>query len=81
MLIQCCDRCGRVTENHAAFLLPGDKSNSTYQLNGVWWGDPVILCNNCLQDFNRFKYEYENFNKGNRLVREDKFDYKEVCKI
>ena len=81
MYIQCCDRCGRVTKNKPAFLLPGDKDNYTYQLNGIWWGDPVVLCNNCLQDFDKFRYEHERFNRSSQLIEEDKFNDKEKFKL
>ena len=71
MYIKLCDRCGRVTKNKSAFLLPVSHEHGRYQINGVWFGDEdITLCNNCLDDFAKFRYEHENFNKNNTLVYE-----------
>lgn len=70
MYIKLCDRCGRVTKNGPAFLLP-DYENGHYQFNGVWFGDNgVTLCNNCLDDFENFRTEHERFNNTFTLVYE-----------
>ena len=71
MYIKLCDRCGRVTENRVAFLLPTDREHGSYQFNNVWFGDKgVVLCNNCLDDFEKFRTEHEVFNHDNRLIYE-----------
>ena len=72
MYIKLCDRCGRVTENKVAFLLPNkDQSDGSYYWGGVWFGNNgVCLCNNCLDDFEKFKTEHEVFNHDGRLVYE-----------
>lgn len=71
MYIKLCDRCGRVTNNGPAFLLPTDKEHGTYQYNGTWFGDKgVVLCNNCLDDFEKFRTEHEIFNRNGRLIYE-----------
>jgi len=72
MYIKLCDRCGRVTENRVAFLLPTKNPPGTYQYNGVWFDDNgVTLCNNCLEDFEKFRIEHERFNNLNKLEYED----------
>lgn len=77
MYIKLCDRCGRVTSNKVAFLLPNqDQSNNGfYQWGGVWFGEQgVCLCNNCLDDFEKFRTEHERFNNLNKLEHERKKD-------
>lgn len=75
MYIKLCDRCGRVTSNGPAFLLPSDRENSTLQVNGVWFGDKTIcLCNNCLDEFEDFRTKHERFNDLNKLVFEKNKD-------
>lgn len=71
MYIKLCDRCGRVTENGPAFLLPSDREHGSYQVNGTWFGDKAVcLCNNCLDDFEKFRTEHEVFNHDGRLIHE-----------
>ena len=77
MYIKLCDRCGRKTDNKPAFLIP-DKSGSL-QVNGEWFGEPVILCNNCLIDFEDFRVNHENFNRC--LTEENNFEGKKRCQI
>ena len=79
MYVQLCDRCRRKTNNKPAFLMPVSKDDGYYQVGGVWFGDPIILCNNCLFEFNEFRCKHENFNL--RFVEEDNFDGKEKIKI
>ncbi len=75
MYIKLCDRCGRVTKNGPAFLLPTDRDHGTYQFNGTWFGDnAVVLCNNCLDDFKKFNTIHEAFNHHENLVCERKKD-------
>ena len=64
MYIQLCDRCGRKTNNKAAFATPADRENGTLMINGVWFGETVVLCNNCLRDFEDFRYNHERFNSN-----------------
>ena len=59
-----CDRCGRETKNKAAFLAPCDRDFSAIQVSGVWFGDPVVLCNPCKKDFDKFRYNHDSFNKN-----------------
>lgn len=71
MYIKLCDRCGRVTQNRVAFLLPSKNPSGSYQFNGVWFGDNgITLCNNCLEDFEKFRVEHDNFNMPAQLVYE-----------
>jgi len=62
MYVKLCDRCGRKTKNKPTFFLASEKDNSGYQINGVWVGNPVILCNNCFVEFDKFRVERERFN-------------------
>ena len=64
MLIQFCDRCGKQTDNKAAFALPVEKNEGSLMLNGVWFGKTIVLCNNCLKDFDEFRYEHPRFNSN-----------------
>lgn len=69
MKIIVCDRCGRKTKNGPAFL-PQEKTGP-FLIESYRFGDPVILCNNCLIDFQSFRLNHESFNK--HLVEEDNF--------
>ena len=71
MYIKLCDRCGRVTKNKVAFLLPSSSSNGSLQVGGTWFGDnAVCLCNNCLDDFKKFRIEHEQYNVSTEFVHE-----------
>jgi hypothetical protein len=59
MEIILCDRCGRKTKNGPAFLLP-DKDGIV--MFGKPFGTPIVLCNNCLKDFDTFRLEHDRFN-------------------
>lgn len=61
---QFCDRCGRLTGNDAAFLLPASKNiERNYNVNGTWFGDnAIVLCDYCMDDFQRFRTEHDHFN-------------------
>ena len=65
MYIKLCDRCGRVTKNKIAFLLPEeDQTTGSYQFNGTWFCDRgITLCNNCLEEFEKFRTEHNHFNQ------------------
>ena len=79
MYIQICDRCGRKTNNTPAFLLPVTKEKGSYQVNRAWL-EPVVLCNNCLHEFNDFlRFVHERFNTS--YIEEDNFEEKEKCQI
>lgn len=77
MYIKLCDRCGRKTNNKTTFFFLTD-SGSTKIYEGQF-GEPIILCNNCLIDFENFLYDHESFNK--HLTGEDNFEGKERCQI
>ena len=63
MLVQFCDRCGRTTDNKTAFLIPCSKEVGSYQVNGTWFGDPVVLCNHCIKEFDFFRYNHKAYNR------------------
>ena len=67
MWVQFCDRCGKKTTNKAAFLLPIENqatSNYSYLCNSTkFGGDTVTLCNDCLEDFKKFRYEHSRYNR------------------
>ena len=61
MYIKLCDRCGRQTKNKPAFLVPVDSENGSLNVGGEWFGDEVILCDECLKDFDNFRYNHKSF--------------------
>ena len=77
MEIIVCDRCGRKTKNGPAFLL--QEKTGPYLVGTYRFGNPVILCNNCLIDFEDFRLNHKSFNK--QLAIEDNFEGKEKCQI
>ena len=64
MYIQLCDRCGRKTNNKPAFALPVDRDHGSLMINNAWFGETITLCNNCLKDFEEFRYKHDRFNKN-----------------
>lgn len=68
MQITLCDRCGKVTKNSYAFLLPIKNQASasySYSINGTKFNeDTVILCNDCLKDFEDFRIHHLSYNKN-----------------
>lgn len=73
MYIKLCDRCGRVTKNGPAFLLPVNHEHGRYQLNGVWFGDEgMVLCNNCLGVFETYLNFDKKFNIDNLVNEQEK---------
>lgn len=77
MYIKVCDRCGRKTNNKTTFFLLSD--SGSIQIYEGQFGEPITLCNNCLIDFEDFRYNHERFNK--QLTEEDNFEGKERCQI
>lgn len=73
MQITLCDRCGKVTKNSCAFLLPIKNQASasySYSVNGTKFdGDAIILCNDCLKDFEYFRTSHISYNRD--LDKED----------
>ena len=77
MYIKVCDRCGRKTNNKTTFFLLVD--DGSMQIYEGQRGESITLCNNCLIDFEDFRYNHESFNK--QLTEEDNFEGKERCQI
>ena len=61
MYIKLCDRCGKQTNNGPAFLLPTTVKNGAYQIGGVWFGEDIVLCDDCLKEFEDFRYNHKSF--------------------
>ena len=61
MYIQLCDRCGKQTDNGPAFLVPTTVKDGRYQIGGVWFGDGVVLCDDCIEDFENFMINHKHF--------------------
>lgn len=61
MYIKICDRCGQQTNNLPAFLLPTTKDRSSYCVDKQWFGDPITLCDDCLTEFENFRYNHKKF--------------------
>lgn len=61
MYIQLCDRCGVQTENKPAFLLPVTEDKGSYRVENQWFGNPITLYNDCLKDFDDFRYKHKFF--------------------
>lgn len=71
MLIKFCDRCGKVTKNRIAFLLPVPSGAGNYQCDGVWFGsEGMVLCNDCLKEFESFKIASHQYNQYENLIHE-----------
>lgn len=61
MYIKLCDRCGKQTSNGPAFLTPTSETQGSYRVNNTWFGEPVCLCEECLEDFNNFRYNHKKY--------------------
>lgn len=61
MYIKVCDRCGKQTNNKPAFLTPTDEENGSLHINGQWFGNDITLCDECLKDFDNFRYNHKKF--------------------
>ena len=61
MYIKLCDRCGRQTSNGPAFLSPTSEKQGSYRIDNTWFGEPVCLCEECLEDFNNFRYNHKRY--------------------
>ena len=69
MYIKFCDRCGRKTNNGLAFLIPTTREKGTYSVDNTWFGEGICLCNNCLNEFDKWRVNHDRFNKN--FVEED----------
>ena len=61
MYIKICDRCGQQTTNKPAFLLPTIEEKSSYHVDNQWFGEPVCLCDECINDFNDFRFSHKYY--------------------
>lgn len=61
MYIKLCDRCGRQTTNTPSFLVPVTNVEGTLQVDGAWFGKPICLCNDCIEDFDNFRYNHTKY--------------------
>jgi hypothetical protein len=70
MYIKICDRCGRQTINKPAFLLPTIEEKGSYCVDNQWFGKPVCLCDECINDFDNFRFNHKyykiNFEEVNK---------------
>ena len=61
MYIKICDRCGRQTVNKPSFLLPTIEEKGSYRVDNQWFGEPVCLCDECINDFNDFRFSHKYY--------------------
>lgn len=63
MYIKLCDRCGKQTTNKSSFLVPVPVSSAeaSLQVDGTWFGESVCLCDDCIEDFNNFRYNHKKY--------------------
>ena len=61
MYIKLCDRCGKQTSNGPAFLVPTSEEQGSYHIDKTWFGESVCLCEECLTDFNNFRYNHKKY--------------------
>lgn len=61
MYIKLCDRCGKQTTNGAAFLAPVPEDKGSYCIDNKWFGEPVCLCDECINDFNDFRFSHKYY--------------------
>lgn len=61
MYIKICDRCGRHTLNKPAFLIPVSKEKGSYSVDNEWFGEPVCLCDDCVKDFEDFRFNHKTY--------------------
>ena len=66
MLVQLCDRCGRVTSNSANLMVPRDDHQILFlEVANIEYNNRVLtLCNYCLKDFDEFRYRHDRFNSN-----------------
>lgn len=69
MYVKFCDRCGRKTNNGLAFLIPTTEQKGHYRVDNTWFGEEICLCNNCLNEFDKWRVDHDRFNKN--FVEED----------
>ena len=61
MYIKICDRCGRQTLNKPSFLLPTIEEKGSYRVDNQWFGKPVCLCDDCINDFDNFRFNHKYY--------------------
>lgn len=61
MYIKLCDRCGKQTTNKAAFLVPVPEDKGSYRVDNQWFGEPICLCDECVKDFDNFRYNHKKY--------------------
>lgn len=61
MYIKLCDRCGRQTNNKPSFLLPTTIEKGTHCVENQWFGTPVCLCDECINEFNNFRNNHKYY--------------------
>lgn len=61
MYIKLCDRCGKQTTNKPSFLVPVTSVEGSLQVDGAWFGESVCLCDDCVEDFNNFRYNHKKY--------------------
>ena len=61
MYVKLCDRCGKLTKNKPAFLVPVSKEKGTYSIDNQWFGEPVCLCDECMEEFISFRYDHKKY--------------------
>lgn len=61
MYIKLCDRCRRPTKNKPSFLVPVPEKEGHYHIENEWFGKPVCLCDECIEDFNDFRYNHKRY--------------------
>ena len=61
MYIKLCDRCGKQTTNKPSFLVPVTNAEGSLQVDGAWFGKSVCLCDDCIEDFNNFRYSHKKY--------------------
>lgn len=61
MYIKICDRCGQQTINKPSFLLPTIEEKGSYRVDNQWFGEPVCLCDECINDFDNFRFNHKYY--------------------
>lgn len=61
MYIKICDRCGKQTKNKPAFLTSVPKEKGSLNIEGEWFGDTTTLCDECLKEFNDFRWKHKRY--------------------
>lgn len=61
MYIKVCDRCGKQTNNKPAFLEPVPRDKGSLCIDNEWFGEPVCLCDGCMEDFDNFRWKHKRY--------------------